>query len=122
MIKKLFFLVSIITVIILFENCCKDQPRFFRRTGMSLTKNPNSTILVDTAEWFRLSVNFDVDYLAESKHRLSDLFIGNAYALRCSYAGEGGSQESITSVTITSNADFDSLHTSGSDITKYFYH
>jgi hypothetical protein len=126
MLKKIVYLVSIVTVVILFENCCKDEPRYFRYENMEIKHYTDSqqtitgNLTADTSEQYFITINFDVEYLAHYQSGLSSLLFNTAHASRCKPPGYEGAKEEISNIIITSDADFDSTHQAGMSLNKYF--
>lgn len=129
--RKIYILFSIASLLFIFSliNSCKKgggecgnlKPKFYatKMSGETLDSIYPSQNITDSTviryDDLKISISFSGKHYSEAKSEFS--LISSAYA--CDPVPPY-SEEKITSITITSDQDFDSLHVAGTDLSDVF--
>lgn len=127
--RKLTYLI-IIAILLNVYSCskCKDSEKFFDITGMNVGVNLNeisapldTNLAVDFGKFY-INLNFTKRLYSEINYQenLPNLFFRPVYALDCADDGQKSSEETIESISIFSNNQFDSLGNVADTLNKYF--
>lgn len=115
----IFFLLISTRVLI---SCCKDVGFNFRWSKTSVTNidvstNTPTPLTQDSSKIANYGFRLIFEYEQVAAHFIQDLGLNKTYALSC--ASDHPNKDSVVSIDVTTQNDFDNTHPSGSSITEY---
>lgn len=103
-------------------SCCKDVGFNFRWSEATLT-NMNASadtvafLEVDSSQIVHYGFRLQFEYEEVASHRISDFGLNQSFALSCESNYQN--KDSITSIDVLTQNNFDNTHPSGSSIVEY---
>ena len=115
----IFFLLILTRVLV---SCCKDAGFNFRWSKTSVTnidvsKNTPTQLAQDSSKIANYGFRLFFEYEQVAAHFIPDFGLNKTYALSCE--SDYPNRDSVVSIEVTTQKDFDNTHPAGSSITEY---
>jgi hypothetical protein len=120
--RKIIFLLFLLTSTRMLISCCKDLGFNFRWSKVNVSNLNVSTdeatpLIHDSSKIANYGFRLSFEYEQVAAHFIQDFGLNKTYALSC--ASEYPNKDSVVSIDVKTQNDFDNTHPAGSSVAEY---